>query len=123
MQKIEFTDWENDITIWCPSCGTKNITTVPEWGVVECPHFESTGTILTMGEFDYDRNKIFDAAYGEVYAAKRVVEETEGGAGYDDVAHWLSVLDEKLSDDYVLFTIKDGEANPGWFLYNFGNSL
>ena len=120
MQKIEFTERVNDITIWCPSCGTKNITTVPEWGVVESPHFESTGTILTMGEFDYDRNKIFDAAYGEVYAAKHVMEETEGGAGYDDVAHWLSVLDEKLSDDYVLFTIKDGEGNPGWFLYNFG---
>ena len=134
MQKIDI--FQKDAEMWCPSCGIKNVTTVPEFELLECPHFESLGSSLTMGEYDYDRNKFFAAAWNEIGPASEAMEsqttdnnmlskrETKGESGYDETAHWLSVLDEKLSDDYVLFVSRDtGGWGTSYLLYNLGEKI
>ena len=72
MQKIDI--FQKDAEMWCPSCGTKNITTVPEWKLLECPHFESMGSSLTMGEYEFDRNMFFAAAWNEIGPASEAME-------------------------------------------------
>ena len=135
MQKINV--FQKDAEMWCPSCGVKNVATVPEFELVECPHFESLGSSLTEGEYDYDRNMFFAAAWNEIGPAseameaqtadsmlsEREIKKNDFGSKeeYDETAHWLSVLDEKLSDDYVLFVVKStGGWGIGYMLYNFG---
>ncbi len=131
MKKIEV--FQKDAEMWCPSCGIKNITTVPEFELLECPHFESLGSSLAMGEYDYDRNKFFSRAWNEICSASEAMEsqtadnnmlserEMKGESGYDETAHWLSVLGEKLSDDYVLFVSRDaGGWGRGYHLYFLG---
>ncbi len=133
MQKIDV--FQKDAEMQCPSCGIKNVTTVPEFELLECPHFESLGSSLTMGEYDYDRNKFFAAAWNEIGPAREPMEaqtadsmlskrETKDESGYDETAHWLSVLDEKLSDDYVLFVSRDtGGWGTSYLLYNLGEKI
>ena len=130
MQKIDI--FQKDAEMWCPSCGIKNVGFAPEFELLECPHFESLGSSLTMGEYEFDRNKFFAAAWNEIGPASEAMEsqtadsmlskrETKDESGYDETAHWLSVLDEKLSDDYVLIMSADtGGWGTGYLLYNLG---
>jgi len=138
MQKIDI--FQKDAEMWCPSCGIKNVGFAPEFELLECPHFESLGSSLTMGEYEFDRNKFFAAAWNEIGPAseamesqtadsmlsKREIKKNDFGneEEYDETAHWLSVLDEKLSDDYVLFVSRDtGGWGRGYLLYNLGRKV
>ena len=70
-----------------------------------------------MGEFDYDKNKIFAAAWSEITPTNDVMREK--GDDYDATTHWLSILDEKLSEQYVFIQQTDERNNSGYHLYHF----
>lgn len=114
---IKFDLGSGDGEVWCPSCGTKNVEFVPDFKLIECPHFESLGSSLTMGEFDYDKNKIFAAAWSEITPTNDVMREK--GDDYDATTHWLSILDEKLSEQYVFIQQTNERNNSGYYLYHF----
>ena len=62
--------------IFCPICGTNNIQTEPDFKLTDCKHLESITTSLAFGEFEIDKNDIFQEVFSK-YDADHSLEIAE----------------------------------------------
>ena len=96
--------------IFCPICGTNNIQTEPNFKLTECKHLESITTSLAFGEFEIDKNDIFQEVFSK-YDADHSLE----------IAEFVEILKQKLGNEFVLFeTFAPAPSGATtFFLYRF----